>query len=178
MPAANVDIHAAARRHCSRDTHDALVLAGKLQKRIAKHARKRRVRIARSKWKPAFRVKCAATVILRRILFGSVKTATLFGQHVNKARALLLLDAFKNHHEFIDVVTINRTKVADAEVFKEATRLHGVLRRILDLQEEVTEAGTQNARQTIHQAIQVRTHLVVNRVRNHSVRYSSCYRSR
>ena len=66
-------------------------------------------------------------------------------------------------------MTINRTKVADAEVFKEATRLHGVLRRILDLQEKITEAGTQNARQTIHQAIQVGTHLVVNRVRNHAV---------
>ena len=163
------NIKTAACRHGGSDTHDALVLFRKFQKRIAEHTRQRRVRIARLHRKPAFGVERATTMILCRVLLGSGKAAAFFGKHMHKARPLLVLDAFKNHHKFIDVVTVNRTEIADAQIFEETSRLHGILRRILDLQEEVAETGTQNARKSRHHAVQVRTHLVVNRIRNHAV---------
>ena len=163
------DVQAATRRHRSRNPNNSLVLLCKFQKRIAEHVREGGVRVPRRQRKPAFGVKRAATMILCRILLGSRKTAALFGKHVHKARALLVLDAFKNHHKFVDVMTVNRSEIADAQILEETSRLHGVFRSVLDLQEQFTKTRTQNARQARHQAIQVRTHLVVNRVRNHAV---------
>ena len=52
---------------------------------------------------------------------------------------------------------------------KNVPRLHGVLRRRLHLQEEVAETASQDSREALHHAVQIGTHLVVHRVRNHAV---------
>ena len=65
---------------------------------------------------------------------------------MHQARTRLFLDSLQQHNQFVNVMTINRAEVADAQVFKESARLHYRLRCIFCLQEQVAETGTQSER--------------------------------
>ena len=163
------DIHATARGHRSGDTNNAVILLREFQKRLSEHVRKRGIRAPWRKRQTAFGVERSNAVPLGRVLHGSIKAASLLGQDMHQARTRLFLDALQQHNELVDVMAIDRAKVTDAQIFKETARLHYRLRRIFRLQEQVTETRSENTRQALHQAVQVRTHLVVDRVRNHAV---------
>ena len=163
------NIHTATRGHGSRNADNAIVFLRKFKERIAEHMGQRRVRATRRKRQSAFGVERSNAVPLGRVLYRSIQAASLFGQDMHQARTRLFLDALQQHNQFVNVMTVDRAKVTNTQVFKETTRLHHRLRGIFCLQEQVAETASQNARQALHQAVQVRTHLVVDRVRNHAV---------
>ena len=136
---------------------------------MAEHAGKGGVRTPRRKGQAAFGIEGSCSVELGGVLLCGIQSATLLRQDVHQAGARLGLDAFQNHDKLVNVVTVDRSEIPDSQVFKEGTRLHGILRRIFHLQEQVAETASQHAREPGHQTVQVRTHLVIDRVRNDPV---------
>ena len=134
------DIHTAARRHGSRDAHDAFVLLCQFKQGIAEHTGEGRVHVARMEREPALGVERTGTVPLGRVLHGGIEPTALLGQNMHEARPRLHLDTLEEHYKFVDIVAVDRAKIADAQVFEKAAGLHDHLCRLLRLQEQIAEA--------------------------------------
>ena len=77
---------------------------------------------------PHGRVELARSMVGHRIRFGQLVTLAFFGHHMQELRARTVIhqlaDVFHRRNERLQVVSVNRANVVEAEVFKQGGGHH------------------------------------------------------
>ena len=120
------NVQAGAVRHCSRNTHDFIVGIGKLSQGFTKNlgVAYRCIRI--SNLFAGSNIKGAGTVELIGAFFGRLVALALFRQHVYHNRSVNLFGSLQYIQQAIQIMSVNRSQISKAQLFKNRSRHHQV----------------------------------------------------
>ncbi|CAG9212845.1 hypothetical protein PSP6_310082 [Paraburkholderia tropica] len=129
--------HARALAHGRRDADDAAVQLGRIAQPFAEHLRVGLLG-GRGRRLDAFgRVELAGTVVQDRVGFGELVALAFLRHHVQELRAAQFLDVLQRGDQRVEVVTVDRADVVEAEFFEQRGRHDHALRVLFELAGEI-----------------------------------------
>ena len=111
--------HARALAHGGRDAHQAHVFFGHVTQPLAKHLGEGGFGGRGGRHQAHAGVELAGAMVGHRVGFGLVVALAFFGDHMQKLRAVQVLDVLQRRNERLQVVPVDRADVVEAELLEQ-----------------------------------------------------------